>query len=108
MTSELQDGIGVAWLALAAELQQELREDDPEARVNATISPDGLLALEVSTIRERRAWAVALARRYEASAARSCEHCGGRVTVAGAGAVVTILCADCENSPPHLKGQIGP
>jgi hypothetical protein len=38
----------------------------------------------------------ALARRYEERARTACERCGGAVGAAGAGPVVTILCADCS------------
>lgn len=96
MNDDIQPGIGEAWRSLAAELRQQLRERDPQARVQATLAPTGLLALEVHTIPSHRATAQALARRYEERARSTCECCGGKVSAAAAGAVVTILCAGCS------------
>ncbi len=96
MNSDMQQGIGEAWLALAAELQEQLRDDDPKARVEATLAPSGLLQLEVHTIPDQRTSALALARRYEQRAVSTCERCGAHVSLAGAGPVVTILCARCS------------
>lgn len=96
VNDDTQPGIGEAWLALAGELEQQLRQDDPDARVVTTLDPAGLLALEVHTTRDRRAAARALARRYEDRARTTCERCGGRITSAGAGPVITILCANCR------------
>jgi hypothetical protein len=96
MKSDIDHGIGEAWLSLAANLEQRLRERDPEARVRASLSASGLLQLEVHTIPAQRASARALARHYEERARSTCERCGGRVSVAGAGAVVTIVCAHCS------------
>jgi hypothetical protein len=96
MTADIHRGSGDAWLDLAAELQQRLRERDPDARVQATVGPSGLLQLDVATLPEQHAAAQALARRYEERARSICECCGGGVGVAGAGPVVTILCTDCS------------
>ena len=96
MTPDLQNGIGGAWLALADQLEQALRRHDPRARVEATVSASGLLALDVRTTPARHAWAAALARGYETAATRTCERCGAPVAVAVAGSVLTILCADCS------------
>lgn len=96
MNSDLHQGIGEAWLALAAELERQLLAGDPQARVEATLAPTGLLQLDVRTIPGQRTSALALARRYEQRAASTCERCGGRVTVACAGPVVTILCRGCS------------
>ena len=88
--------IGDAWLDLAAALDRQLRERDPDARVHATVGADGLLELHVRTTRAERAAARALARRYEERARSICERCGGHVGVASAGPVVTFLCAPCS------------
>jgi hypothetical protein len=85
-------GIGDAWLGLAAKLQQQFRDLDPDARVETTLSPSGL-QLEVRTAPGRRASARALARHYEERARSTCERYGGLVSVSRAGPVVTILCA---------------
>jgi hypothetical protein len=96
MTADIHGGSGDAWLDLAAELQQQLRERDPRARVRATVDPSGLLRLDVATLPARRAAAQELARHYEDRARSTCERCGDPVRTAGAGPVVTILCADCS------------
>jgi hypothetical protein len=85
-----------AWLDLAAALQQQLRERDPDARVQATVAASGLLELHVRTNRTERAAARALGRRYEDVARITCERCGGHVRVARAGPVVTFLCVHCS------------
>jgi hypothetical protein len=54
-----------AWRDLAAELEHQLRERDPGARVHATVAPSGLLQLVVRTDPTQLAAARALARRYE-------------------------------------------
>jgi hypothetical protein len=110
MASEIHQDIGEAWLALAAELQEHLRADDPQAQVEATVAPSGLLQLDVRTIAGQRASARALARGYEEHAASLCERCGVRITVAGAGPVVTILCAQCsteaQGRPEKARGHV--
>ena len=90
--------VGAAWQALAAELEHQLREDDPDARVQATVSMSGLLALDVRTIASRRFAARALARNYEQRASVTCERCGEPVIVVGAGPVVTVLCSGCSDA----------
>jgi hypothetical protein len=72
-----------AWRDLAAELEQQLRERDPGARVHATVAPSGLLQLVVRTDPTQLAAAQALARRYEERARTVCERCGGAVGAAG-------------------------
>jgi MFS family permease len=89
-------GIGDAWLGLAAKLQQQLRDLDPDARVETTLCPSGLLQLEVRTAPGRRAAARALARHYEERARSTCERYGGNVSVSRAGPVVTIRCGRCS------------
>jgi hypothetical protein len=96
VTADSHRGNGDAWRDLAAELQQQLRERDPDARVQTTVGPSGLLQLDVRTNRARRAAAQALARHYEQRARSMCERCGCRVGAAGAGPVVTILCDHCQ------------
>jgi len=95
MIEDPRTAIGPAWQALARELEDELRDRDPQARVEATIDPSGLLALDVRTTRAQRASARALARRYEEKARHACEHCGGSPVTATAGLVITVLCPDC-------------
>jgi hypothetical protein len=95
MNDDIHQGVGQAWLALAGELREELRKHDPDARVEATVDPSGLLRLDVRTTPGQRVAARALARRYEEKARCTCEACGGAVSLAGAGAVVTMLCAHC-------------
>jgi MFS family permease len=95
----VDDGIGEAWRALAAELDRRLREGDPEARVQVSLAPSGLLQLEVHTTPRQRSLARQLAHEYEDRARRICERCGRRVSVAGAGPVVTILCEQCLTGP---------
>ena len=90
--------IGAAWQALAAELEHRLREDDPDARVQATVSVCGLLALDVRTIASKRSAARALAHSYEHRASVTCERCGEPVMVVGAGPVVTVLCSGCSDA----------
>jgi predicted MFS family arabinose efflux permease len=89
-------GIGDAWLGLATELQQQLRDSDPDAHVETTLCPSGLLQLEVRTAPGPRASARALARHYEERARSTCERYGGNVSVSRAGPVVTILCGRCS------------
>jgi hypothetical protein len=96
MTVDGVRGSGDAWRELAAELQRRLREGDPDARVQVTVGPTGLLQLDVRTNRAQRAAAQALARRYEERARRICERCGAPVGAAAAGPVVTFLCAHCS------------
>jgi hypothetical protein len=96
MTGDSVRGSGDAWRELAAELQRRLRERDPDARVQTTVAPTGLLQLDVRTNPAERPAAEALARRYEERARSICERCGDRVSAAGAGPVVTILCAHCS------------
>jgi hypothetical protein len=95
MSEHPQHGIGKAWLDLLHELEEELSRRDAEARVHATIDPGGLLTIRVHAAASHRAEARELARRYEQRARRMCEHCGGVVTAASAGPVVTLLCRDC-------------
>ena len=96
MNADAQQRMGDAWLALAAELEQQLRDSDPDAKVEAAVDPNGLLTLEVRTVSHQRASGLELAREYERRADGICEHCGAGVTVAGAGPVVTILCPRCS------------
>jgi hypothetical protein len=96
MTADSLLGSGGVWRELAAELEQRLRERDPDARVEATVATSGLLQLDVATIPAQRVGAQALARRYEERARSICESCGDRASTAGAGPVVTILCAHCS------------
>jgi hypothetical protein len=96
MTAGIARGVGDAWLDLAAELQQTLRERDPGALVAATVDTSGLLQLDVHTCPAQRTAAQRLARYYEELARGTCERCGHPVRVAGAGPVVSILCADCS------------
>jgi hypothetical protein len=96
MNADPHQGIGDAWLGLATELQQQLRDGHPDARVETTLSPSGLLQLDVRTTPGRGASARAVARQYEERARTTCERYGGRVSVSSAGPVVTILCAHCS------------
>jgi hypothetical protein len=88
--------IGTAWLELAAALHQQLRERDPDARIQVTVAASGLLELHVRTTRAERAAARAMARRYEAQAHSTCERCGGHVGAASGGPVATFLCTHCS------------
>lgn len=97
MSTEIHQGIGAAWLELAAELEQRLRTADPSAAVEPALDVSGLLVLHVKTVRAQRASARALARTYEERARQMCESCGGRVSAAGAGPVVTVLCPSCTS-----------
>ena len=97
MHDGIPQSIGEAWVALATELEQQLRESDPDARVEATIDPNGLLQLDVRTTPGQSAAARSLARRYEERARSTCERCGGRISTAGAGSTVTILCTHCTS-----------
>lgn len=97
MKGDLQQGIGDAWLSLAAELERRLQQDDPKAQVQVALAQTGLLQLKVQTAPAQLASARALARRYEERAHTICERCGGPVSSAGAGPVVTMLCSHCCN-----------
>jgi ribosomal protein L37E len=101
MTGDVRRGSGDAWLDLAAELQQRLRERDPDARVRATVDPSGLLQLDIATAPAERAAAQAMGRRYEDTARSTCERCGERVTAVRAGPVVSIVCAHCCDGGPR-------
>jgi hypothetical protein len=96
LKADLRHGIGDAWRSLAAELERQIRELDPNAQVQAEVGGDGLLRLEVRTIPGHRSRARALARSYEDLARTVCERCETRVVSAGAGPVVTILCDRCS------------
>jgi hypothetical protein len=96
MTTGIPGGGEDAWLDLAVDLQQKLRERDPDARVEATVDPSGLLQLDVRTLPAQRAAARELARHYEERARSTCERCADPVSAGGAGPVVTILCAHCS------------
>jgi hypothetical protein len=96
MTAGVHRGGGSAWLDLASELQRRLGERDPDAHVQTTVAPTGLLQLDVRTNAAERPAADALARRYEERARSICERCGDPVIAVGAGPVVTILCAHCR------------
>jgi hypothetical protein len=67
-----------------------------DSGVHATVAPSGLLQLDERTDPTQLAAARALARRYEERVRTVCERCGGAVGAAGAGPVVSILCADCS------------
>jgi hypothetical protein len=107
MMADIGHAIGDAWRSLAAELERQIRDRDPDARAHAVVGLDGLLRLDVRTVPAQRARARALARSYEDRARTICEQCGAPVVSAGAGPVVTILCA--RHSPPseeaHNRGD---
>jgi tRNA(Ile2) C34 agmatinyltransferase TiaS len=96
--------IGGAWLAAAAELEDELRRHDPAARVRAGIDASGLARFEVSIEQRHRALARAACRRYEARANQICERCGGKAASVAAGAVVSVRCPDCGDELPRASG----
>jgi hypothetical protein len=91
--------IGAAWLGLVEELEEQLQHSDGSATVRPWIDASGLLRLEVRTEPGRRAGARAVARRYEAKAAQTCEQCGSEITRTCAGAIVMFLCVDCAERP---------
>ena len=83
--------IRTAWLTVAAELQQELSHNDPQAHVKATITPTGVLRLDVRTTPEQRLPPLELARRYERRAASLCENCGAHISIAHGGSVLNLV-----------------
>lgn len=92
--------VGGAWIALANDLQRELRQCDPSVRVHPMVDGWGLLRLEViSDVLDRRD-ARLVTRPWEKKAATMCERCGNPVnTVRVVGpTVVAILCPDCAPS----------
>jgi hypothetical protein len=91
--------IGRAWVNLATALEEELRENDPEASVEPWIDATGLLKLDVEISPDRRALAVAKARAFEEKAAAMCEVCGCELqhTRSGPGMAI-FLCQTCASS----------
>ncbi len=105
MTGDVRKGRRHAWLDLAAELQQRLRERDPDARVRATVDPSGLLRFDVATTPTARVAARALACSFEDAARSTCESCGDRITAVRAGPVVSIVCAHCSATRTGPGGE---
>jgi hypothetical protein len=89
--------IGAAWTSMAAELESELRQDDPAVRVQAVIDSSGLPRFRVISEVIRREDAGRAARRWEWKATTTCENCGQLVDTmrfTGRG-VMTIRCPAC-------------
>jgi hypothetical protein len=105
MTGDDRGGGRHAWLDLAADLQQRVRERDPGARVRATVDPSGLLRLDVATTPAARVAARALARSVEDVARSTCESCGNRITAVRAGPVVSVVCAHCSATGSGPGGE---
>lgn len=101
MSLRIEDGIGSAWRALAAELLTELRQQDPTARVQATLDASGLLRLAPAAALPRPELR-RLRDAYEARAAAACEACGAPADVT-AGAVVGVSCASCRPAPAGVR-----
>lgn len=90
--------VGRAWLALALELEDELRRIDPSATVRPSIDSFGLLRLDVTSDTIPRRAARAAAQRFESAASGMCEQCGdpiSNVRVAGPSTVL-LLCRRCS------------
>ena len=88
--------LGAGWQELVNELRTRLVALDPGAELSrVTLDEFGLVGGRARVAPQARAEARRLLHEYETRMLRECELCGGGGRVL-AGAVLTVLCEDCQ------------